>query len=255
MFFYLKNNYQIQESYLSDNNRDLILIYKVIKNSCNELITELSEIEDYHLQKSEEKRKENFYGIRDIYNRQDINYQKTSLEWIKRAGYFIFLNKTCFNGLYRLNSNGEFNVPFGRYKNPRICDGENLKQVKHSLESTNLFSGDFAKSSEYIDDKTFIYLDPPYRPLNNTSYFTRYSKEGFNDDSQRKLADFFKKMDSRGAKLMLSNSDPQNQDKQDNFFDELYDGFTVERVTAKRNINRDPSKRGVIKELIVRNYS
>lgn len=255
MFFHLKNNYQIKESHLSDNNRDLILIYKVIKNSCNELITELSEIEEYHLQKSEEKRKENFYKIRDIYNRQDTNYQKPSSKWIKRAGYFIFLNKTCFNGLYRLNTKGEFNVPFGRYKNPRICDEQNLKQVKRSLEYTNLFSGDFNKSSEYIDDNTFVYLDPPYRPLNNTSYFTKYSKEGFNDDSQKKLADFFKKMDIRGAKLMLSNSDPQNHNEHDNFFDELYDGFKVERVTAKRNINRDPSKRGVIKELIVRNYS
>ena len=254
-FFYLKNNYSIQESYLSDINKDLILIYKVIKNNYNELVAELSEIESFHLKKSEEKRKENFYKIRDRYNSQDINYQQPSSEWIKRTGYFIFLNKTCFNGLYRLNSKGEFNVPFGRYKNPRICDEQNLKQVQFSLKSTNLFHGDFTKSSKYILDNTFIYLDPPYRPLNNTSYFTNYSKNGFNDDSQKKLADFFKLMDKRGAKLMLSNSDPQNHNEQDRFFDELYEGFTVERVTAKRNINRDPSKRGFIKELIVRNYS
>ena len=113
-FFYLKNRYEIQEEYLSDNNQDLILTYKVIKNNCNELVSELTEIEDHHLQKSEKKRKENFYNIRDLYNSQDINYQQPSPEWIKRAGYFIFLNKTCFNGLYRLNSKGEFNVPFGR---------------------------------------------------------------------------------------------------------------------------------------------
>ena len=255
MYFYLKNNYRIQKSYLSDNNQDLMLTYKVIKNNYDKLVNELSEIEDCYLQKSEEKRKENFYKIRDIYNSQDINYQQPSSEWIKRTGYFIFLNKTCFNGLYRLNSKGEFNVPFGRYKNPRICDKKNLKQVQYSLKSTNLFYGDFTESSKNIDDNTFIYLDPPYRPLNNTSYFTNYSKEGFNDESQKKLADFFKKMDNRGAKLMLSNSDPQNQDVQDNFFDELYDGFKVERVTAKRNINRDPSKRGTVKELIIRNYS
>ena len=254
MFFYLKNNYKIGESYLSDNNKDLMLVYKVVKNSYNDLITELSEIEDNHLQKSEEKRKENFYKVRDIYNTQTINYQQPSEEWIKRAGYFIFLNKTCFNGLYRLNSKGEFNVPFGRYKNPRICDDENLKEVHQSLKYTNLLHGDFTKTRDFIDDNTFIYLDPPYRPLNNTSYFTSYSKEGFNDDSQRKLAEFFKEMDRRGAELMLCNSDPRNHNEQDDFFDELYEGFKVERVTAKRNINRDPTKRGIVKELIVRNY-
>jgi DNA adenine methylase len=255
LFYYLKDNYKIQESYLSDNNKDLILTYKVIKNNYDEIVDELSEIESNHLKKSEEERKKNYYIIRDIHNSQDINYQLPSSEWIKRAGYFIFLNKTCYNGLYRLNSRGEFNVPFGRYKNPGICDEQNLKQVTRSLKSTKLFYGDFTKSSKYIDDSTFVYLDPPYRPLNNTSYFTNYSKEGFNDESQRKLADFYKKMDRRGAKLMLSNSDPQNQDEKDNFFDELYKEFTIERVTAKRNINRDPSKRGVIRELIVRNYS
>lgn len=254
LFFFMKNRYKIQESYLADNNKDLMLAYKVIKNNYNELVTELTEIEECHLQKSEEGRRENFYLIRDIYNNQTINYQQPSSEWIKRAGYFIFLNKTCFNGLYRLNSKGEFNVPFGRYKNPRICDDENLKEVHQSLKTANLFYGDFTRSSQHIDESTFIYLDPPYRPLNNTSYFTSYSKEGFNDDSQKKLAEFFKEMDRRGAKLMLSNSDPQNHDVRDNFFDELYEGFNVERVSAKRNINRDPTKRGVIKELIVRNY-
>ncbi len=254
MFFYLQGRYEIRESYLSDNNADLILTYEVIKKDAQELINELLKIENSHLQKSEDERKENYYRIREAYNSQEIDYQTMSQEWIERAAYFIFLNKTCFNGLYRLNSKGLFNVPFGRYKNPKICDEKNLKAVRDSLKDTNLFQGDFTDSKEYINEESFVYIDPPYRPLNHTSHFTNYSKEGFNDDSQKKLANFFKEMDRRGAKLMLSNSDPKNQDEGDKFFDELYSDFNLERIPAKRNINRDASRRGKINELIVRNY-
>lgn len=254
MFFFLKSNFKIQESYLSDKNRDLILAYEVIKNNHEELIGDLSEIEDSHLQKSEIERKENYYRIRENYNHQKVDYDLYSSQWIRRVGYFIFLNKTCFNGLYRQNSKGEFNVPFGRYKNPRICDEENIRQVHISLKDTQVFYGDFTESERYIHKGSFVYVDPPYRPLNKTSNFTSYDKEGFDDDSQRNLADFFKKMDGRGAKLMLSNSDPKNQDEQDDFFEILYENFNLERVTAKRNINRDASKRGVLNEVIVRNY-
>lgn len=254
MFFFLKGKFKVKESYLSDKNMDLILAYKVIKNNPKKLIRELKGIENSHLQKSEDERRENFYKIREIYNNQSIDYNRFSLEWIKRIGYFIFLNKTCFNGLYRQNSKGEFNVPFGRYKNPRICDGENIKQAHTSLKDTQLFYGDFTESGNYIDEESFVYLDPPYRPLNNTSYFTSYDKDRFNDDSQIKLAEFFKEMDKRGAKLMLSNSDPKNQDEEDDFFETLYENFNLERVPAKRNINRDASKRGIINEVIVRNY-
>ncbi len=254
MFFFLQIKYEIGESFLSDSNQDLILTYEVIKKDTKGLIQELSEIEDLHLKKSENERKENYYSIRDAYNNQEIDYQTKSPEWIRRAAYFIFLNKTCFNGLYRLNSKGLFNVPFGRYKNPTICDEENLKAVQDSLKDTNLFQGDFTDSKEYINDKSFIYLDPPYRPLNETSHFTSYSKEGFNDDSQKRLADYYKEMDRKGAKLMLSNSDPKNHDEGDGFFDELYENFNLERIPAKRNINRDASRRGKINELVVRNY-
>jgi DNA adenine methylase len=254
MFFFLQNRYKIGESFLSDCNEDLILTYGVIKRDALELIGELSEIEDFHLQKTEEKRKENYYNIRDAYNSQEIDYQTQSPEWIRRAAYFIFLNKTCFNGLYRLNSKGLFNVPFGRYKNPTICDEKNIIEVQKALKDTILSQGDFTRSAEYIKDGSFVYLDPPYRPLNQTSHFTSYSKEGFNDDSQKKLADYYKEMDHRGAKLMLSNSDPKNQDEEDKFFDELYKDFNLERIPAKRNINRDASRRGKINELVVRNY-
>lgn len=257
MFFFLKSKYKLKESFLFDNNKDLIITYKVIKSKYIRLIDELMEIEDNHLEKSEKQRKENFYRIRELYNRQirNFNCQRYDDEWIKRAGYFIFLNKTCFNGLYRQNSKGEFNVPFGRYKNPKICDEDNLRQVHGVLKNTDLFWGDFTESDDYINGNCFVYLDPPYRPLNQTSYFTNYSKEGFDDYDQNKLADFYKEMDNRGAYLMLSNSDPKNHDLQDKFFDVLYKDYKLERVPAKRYINRDASKRGSINELIVRNYS
>jgi DNA adenine methylase len=256
MFFFLKRHYQVGESFLFDKNRELIMAYKVIKNDYKELITDLSEMEDDHLQKSEEDRKENYYQIRETYNRQinDFDHHHYHNGWIKRAGYLIFLNKTCFNGLFRQNQKGEFNVPFGRYKNPKICDEKNLVEVHKALENAHLFCGDFTDAKDYIHDKSLVYLDPPYRPISSTSYFTSYSKEGFNDEDQENLADFFKKMDKRGAYLMLSNSDPKNQDKEDGFFDTLYKDFKIERVVAKRNINRDAKKRGKINELIIRNY-
>lgn len=256
MFFFLKNKFKIEDAFLFDKNQELILAYEVIKNNHKELIEKLREIEDDHIQKSEDFRKKNYYEIRDAYNRQmnDFNYDQYHEGWIKRASYLIFLNKTCFNGLFRQNSKGEFNVPFGRYKNPKICDESNLLEVFKALHDTNLFSRDFTYSGEYINKESFVYFDPPYRPLNTTSRFTNYFKEGFNDEDQIKLADFFKEMDKRGAKLMLSNSDPKNQNYNDTFFDNIYNNFQLERVPAKRNINRDASGRGSINEIIVRNY-
>ncbi|MCE5213512.1 MAG: Dam family site-specific DNA-(adenine-N6)-methyltransferase [Methanobacterium sp.] len=256
VFFFLKTKYKLKESYLFDNNQDLIIAYEVIKNNHHKLIKELREIENDHLKRSEEKRKENFYIIRDTYNQQlnNFNFNKYDYQWIERAAYFIFLNKTCYNGLYRQNSKGEFNVPFGRYKNPKICDENNLLQVHNALIDTKLFCGDFTESGSYINNHSLVYMDPPYRPLNGTSYFTKYSKDGFDDEDQNKLANFFKEMDMKGANLILSNSDPKNQDEQDQFFDNLYADFNLERVPAKRNINRDAKKRGFINELIVRNY-
>lgn len=257
MFFYLKNNYRVKESFLFDLNPELILAYKVIKNSYKALVDRLSIMENSHLQKSETERKNNYYRIRDLYNKQmqDFDFTEYGTESIKRVAYLIFLNKTCFNGLFRQNRFGEFNVPFGRYKNPRICDEHNLVEVNRSLQDTHIICSDFSSAAEYIDKKSFVYLDPPYRPLNKTSYFTNYSKEGFKEEDQIKLAGFFKNMDKIGAALMLSNSDPKNHDPQDDFFDSLYKDFYIDRVPAKRNINRDPTSRGEIMELIIRNYS
>ena len=255
-FFFLKRNFKFKESFLIDINKELIIGYKVIQNNVNELIDELSSMEEKYLKLSEEQRKDFYYNIRDEYNRQKDNfdYVNYNLDWVKRAAYLIFLNKTCFNGLYRLNKKGEFNVPFGKYKNPTICDADNLIEVSKALENTEVICADFEESKKYIHKNTLVYLDPPYRPLNNTSNFTSYNENGFDDDDQRRLAQFFKEMDKKGAYLILSNSDPKNEDVDDNFFDELYAGFIIERVKAKRYINSNGDKRGDISELIIRNY-
>jgi DNA adenine methylase len=201
-------------------------------------------------------RKEYYYHIRDKYNKQieNFNYSSFNDEWIERTAYLIFLNKTCFNGLFRHNKKGEFNVPFGRYKNPSIYDKENIVKVNKALKDTEIFCGDFTSSSEYIQKGSFVYLDPPYRPLNRTSSFTSYSKDGFFDEDQVRLSMFFEQKDKLGAYLMLSNSDPKNKDINDHFFDDLYKKYNINRIPAKRHINSDASKRGKINELIITNY-
>jgi len=256
MFFFLKNNFEINKAYLFDINRELIIGYKVIKRDAKDLIKELKKFEKKYFDKSEEERKNFYYKMRDSYNKQMVkfNYKKYSEEWIDRAVYLIFLNKTCYNGLFRQNKKGEFNVPFGRYKKPTICDKKNIKAVQKALKNTKIFCDDFSASQKYIDKNTFAYMDPPYRPINKTSSFTSYAKEDFNEDDQKRLAQFFKEMYRRGADLLLSNSDPKNENPEDNFFDNLYSDSCIERVPAKRFINCNASRRGEIKELVIWNY-
>ena len=256
MFFFLKRKYDIKESFLFDINRELIIAYKVIQKDYKSLVDRLSEIKHKHLQKSEDMRKEHYYQIRDMYNKQieNFNYSSFNEEWIERVTYLMFLNKTCFNGLFRQNKKGEFNVPFGRYKNPSIYNEKNIVEVSKVLKNTEIICGDFTSSSEYIKKGSFVYFDPPYRPLNQTSSFTNYSKDGFFDEDQIRLAGFFEEMDEKEAYLMLSNSDPKNKDATDHFFDDLYKNYSINRIPAKRHINSDASKRGEINELIITNY-
>jgi DNA adenine methylase len=170
------------------------------------------------------------------------------------AAWIIFLNRTCFNGLFRVNRKGEFNVPFGKYKNPKICNADNLKDVSALLKATCIESGDYTKVRTFVDDTSFVYFDPPYRPLNQTSSFTSYSKNGFFDADQVRLVQFFKELDKKGAKIMLSNSDPQNHNPDDTFFEDHFSDYTIERVPATRMINSDGARRGKINELIITNY-
>ncbi len=256
LFFYLRKHYEIRDAYLLDLNRELILTYKVVQEDPDSLISYLNELEEKYRSSDKEGRRKLFYQIRTLYNKQmkEINHNDYSLRWVERAGQLIFLNKTCYNGLFRQNKKGEFNVPHGRYKNPTICDAQNLREVSLALQGVKLIQADFLQAKSFVTSESFVYFDPPYRPLSATSNFTGYAKEDFDDADQLRLANFFIDLDKAGASLMLSNSDPKNSDETDNFFDELYGGFSIERVLANRNINRDGKGRGKVTELIIRNY-
>ncbi|MBI5935289.1 MAG: DNA adenine methylase [Chloroflexi bacterium] len=256
-FFHVAQNYpDIGEFFISDVNPELILVYKTIQSDVENLILQLEEIElEYH-DLSDIKQKKFFYNKRDEFNKNltAIDLTRFQSEWVTRAAVLIFLNRTCFNGLFRVNSKGAFNVPFGDHNNPKICDAANLRSVSLLLQKTRIECGEFEISKDFIDDKTFVYFDPPYRPLSKTSNFNSYSRAEFGDEAQKRLAKYFATLSSKGAKLMLSNSEPKNEDPHDLFFEELYKGFKIEIVLAARNINSGTDKRGKIKELVITNY-
>ncbi|TNF40680.1 MAG: Dam family site-specific DNA-(adenine-N6)-methyltransferase, partial [Bacteroidetes bacterium] len=197
-----------------------------------------------------------YYKTRNDFNRSlhKINYSKYNDDWILRAAQIIFLNRTCFNGLFRLNQKGEFNVPAGRYKNPKILDERNLINVSKLLSVAEIKHAGFAKVEHDIKSNSFVYFDPPYRPISKTSDFTAYSKFKFEDAEQKQLADLYHRLHNKGIKLMLSNSDPKNINPDDHFFDEMYSEFNIYRVPARRMINSNASKRDAINEIIVTNY-
>ena len=242
--------YEIKEAYAFDINIDLINCYNVIKNNVEELINELDKKEKNFIALNDEERQNYFYDIRAEYNSYKLNDKLD----VKRASEFIFLNRTCFNGLYRVNKDGKFNVPCGKYKNPTICDTNNLRNLSELIKNVIFEYGDYRKSEKYVNNNTFVYFDPPYRPLSATSGFTSYTKEDFNDDNQKELANYFYKLDLKNAKLMLSNSNPKNVNKDDNFFENIYKGFVINEVSAKRMINSNAKGRGEISELLITNY-
>ena len=244
-------NYNVKTAYAFDINIDLINCYNVIKTDVESLITKLDLMEKEYKSIKEKDRQLYFYKMRKEYNSYKINENETS---VKRAAEFIFLNRTCFNGLYRVNKKGEFNVPFGKYKNPTICDAANLSDLSYLIKNVNFKYGDYKKSEEYIDCNTFVYFDPPYRPLSHTSGFTSYTKEDFNDEKQKELAYFFRTLNDKDAKLMLSNSNPKNTNENDNFFEDIYKGFNINEISAKRMINANSKGRGAISELLITNY-
>jgi DNA adenine methylase len=256
LFLHIAQNYPVRNFYISDTSEELIILYLTIQRNVIDLIEKLTDIERNYCLLTDEEQKEYFYKIRKKYNKktEKVNLSKPSKEWIDKAGNIIFLNRTCFNGLFRVNSKGGFNVPFGSYKNPRICDEINLLAVSNILDHTEIKFGDFTRCESFVDEKTFVYFDPPYRPLSKTASFNSYSKVSFNDDEQARLSKFFRKLHNKGAHLMLSNSDPKNIDKNDNFFDKLYDNFTINYVSAKRMINSKAEKRGSINEILITNY-
>ncbi len=257
VFFDIVQKYPLKSVYLYDINVELIVAYRVIQQDPAGLIEQLEQLSDKYKSLDKNERKVLFYQIREKYNLQkrDMDYTHFTQFWVSRAAMLIFLNRTCFNGLFRLNSKGEFNVPHGRYKNPKILDAENLLNVSRLLQTAEIIAGDFEQCANVVEEHAFVYFDPPYRPISKTSSFTSYSKFDFGDEEQIRLAKFFAKLDREyHAKLMLSNSDPTNEDPTDTFFEELYNGFNLCPVTANRMINSDGAKRGKIRELIITNY-
>ena len=249
VLFNILSTYDLDEVYISDINRELVYAYSSIKDNANNLIELLSVLQTEFYAQRDEGRKEYYYQKRDRFN--DLKIKGYSIE---AAALFIFLNKTCFNGLYRVNGNGLFNVPMGRYKTPLICDADNIKKISSNLSNVAIIWGDYRKSEKFIDSNTFVYFDPPYRPITSTANFTAYNENLFDDNAQRELAAFATQLNKKNAKIIISNSDPKNSNINDNFFDILYQGFNITRIEANRMINCNSTARGKITELLITNF-
>ena len=252
VLFDILNKYDLKEIYISDTNEDLINAYRIVRDNVDELIQILYVLQSAFLPLDADARKVYYMEKRDRFNTLKANGE-TSIN-VEKAALMIFLNKTCFNGLFRVNRKGLFNVPMGAYKNPVICDERNLKAVSEKLQKVTIICGDYRDSAAFIDENTFVYFDPPYRPLTETSSFTAYTECLFDDKEQIALARFVDDMHNKGARIVISNSDPKNTSQDDNFFDDLYATHKIKRVEAARMINSNSEARGKIKELLISNF-
>ena len=248
LFWILQEYPNITRAIINDINAKLICTYRVVKYDVENLIIELTRLQAEYLQLDEIARKKYFLAQREHFNEND----KTDIE---TAALFIFLNRTCFNGLYRVNSKGKFNVPHGRYSNPKICDEETLRADSAVLQRVEILCGDFAQTDKYAGDNVLYYFDPPYRPITKTSAFTSYSKDGFDDTEQMRLRDFCSKIAKHQSLFVASNSDPLNADNGDDFFDRLYKMFSIRRVSASRMITSRGNGRGAISEIMISNVA
>lgn len=215
---------------LIDNNEELINFYLVVRDNLEELLNDL---------KTHKNTPEYYYRIRAL--------DSEKLSRVRRASRFLYLNKTAYNGLWRVNRRGKHNVPFGRYKNPKIVDEPNLRLVRKVLKQAQLICGDFSRVLDFVCRETFVYLDPPYYPVSATANFTGYTSSAFGPEEQKRLAGVFRELDKRGCLVMLSNSDTP-------FIRDLYSGYNIQVVHARRAINCRPERRGPITELVIRNY-
>lgn len=249
LFFMLQKYRNIKRAIVNDINPHLVKTYTVIRDQPYTLIEYLNNLQkEYRALSDYEAQKDLYLKIRTRFNTEELSD-------IEEAAFMIFMNRTCFNGLYRENSKGGFNVPFGKYTNPTICDEDLIISDSELLQKVEILNGDFAKTKEYANGYTFFYFDPPYRPLDATSSFNSYVKETFDDNEQIRLKEFYSTLSAEGCYEMLSNSDGRGRNEEDIFFDELYKDFIIERVLAKRCINANPSKRGALTELLIRNYN
>lgn len=247
LFWILQAFPNIQKAIINDINSDLTATYKTIKNNPEKLVCELSKIQSEYLPLSENKRK-------DFYLEKRLQFNSDKTDEINNSALFIFLNRTCFNGLFRVNSKGAFNVPFGRYANPKICDAETIFADSELLQKVEILTGDFAKTLQFATENSFFYLDPPYKPLSETSSFNSYAKESFDDNEQIRLQQFCNIINKRGGKFILSNSDVRGKNPDNRFFDDLYQNFGIQRVMATRMVNANAEKRGKLTEIMVSNF-
>lgn len=238
----------IKKAVINDSNQDLITVYQCIKYNLNEVSEVLLKISNEYIRfVTEDERKSFFLEQRELFNlRQSSSPHQAAL--------LIFLNKTCFNGLYRVNRKNQFNVPFGRYKNPRIFDYQNLEKAHQLFQKVDIMVGDFEETEKYSGPGSFYYLDPPYKPISETSSFNSYTQGLFDDASQIRLKNFCDRLTENKSQWLLSNSDPKNIETENEFFDDLYSDYTIERVKARRSINSIGNGRGDIHELLIRNY-
>ena len=238
VLFWMINNFpNLEKAVINDINSDLINTYRIIASNPIELISILQSLQNefHELDNLADKKKEYYYEKRALYNKRD---EEKSIQ----AALFIFLNRTCFNGLYCVNKNNIFNVPMGSYKKPTVCDKENLLSVSQALQKVEILCGDYQETLNYTGMNSLFYFDPPYKPLNETSSFNSYAKDDFNDAEQIRLSDFCKTLNVLGHKWILSNSDVKGKNPDDNFFDEIYSDFKIQRVKAKRSINANLEK-------------
>ena len=251
VLFWMLNNFpKLEKAVINDINEDLINTYKTIASKPKELISilEILQNEFHNLEGNEENKKLYYYQKRELYNTR--KEEKSG-----QAALFIFLNRTCFNGLYRVNSKNLYNVPMGGYKKPTICDKENILAVSNALQKVEILNGDFEQTLDYANNNSLFYFDPPYKPLSETSSFNSYAKDEFNDSEQIRLRDFCNKLDVLNHTWILSNSDVKGKNENDNFFDDLYSDFNIQRVNARRSINAYPEKRGKLTELLITNQT
>ncbi|MCQ2317896.1 MAG: DNA adenine methylase [Bacteroidales bacterium] len=243
LFYMLQTHPNITHAVINDINSDLTTCYRVVRDHPKELVESLAAKQaEYYSLPTEMARRAFYLGERQEFNTKN-------LDPIENTTLFFFLNRTCFNGLYRVNKSGLFNVPFGKYETPTICDANTIFADSEILQKVEIMTGDYQQTLEKAKGNTLFYFDPPYRPLNATSSFNDYTKEAFNDLAQKRLKEFCDQVEAAGHKFMLSNSDCK-----DGFFDDLYLQYQIKRVWASRSVNANPEKRGKLTELLIRNY-
>ena len=256
LFRLLRGDAKIKKAVINDINPALVAAYCCVRDEPEKLISELAAVErDYFsLSQDEDARREFFLARRTEFNALTSRLRgNVGRDKIRVPALLIFLNRTCFNGLFRVNLRGEFNVPFGKYKNPKICDADTIRADSLLLQNTEILCGDFEETLKYADGNTLFYLDPPYKPISETSSFNSYAQGGFDDEEQIRLREFCRRIDARSARWVLSNSDACDA-AGTSFFDRLYAGFNIRRVFASRMVNADPAKRGKLTEVLISNF-